>query len=188
MGERQLQASRAQSRLRGVWSASEGTLDLNHRGARTAVEPLQGIFARSILKLDQLPPDPKDDRVYDLNPLRRRDFQFVYGADSGIQGVTVRKLRLSSRLRQGDRITLEADTGENRLAVYDLLDQMGQSMPLEHWNVTQAEIAARVVMTSDKPAKTETFRVSWPNSCSLKYDDVGLKLRAMLQASGIEPN
>jgi hypothetical protein len=31
------------------------------------------------------------------------------------------------------------------------------------------------------------FTISWPNSCSLKHDEIGLKLRAMLEASGIEP-
>jgi hypothetical protein len=170
-----------------VWSEGEGTLDLNHRGGRQAVEPLQGIFARAILKLDELPPDPKDTRVYDLIPLRRRDFQFVYAADSGIKSVTVRKLRLSSKLRKGDRIIVEADTGEDRLAIYDLLEDVGRSLPLDHWNVTQAEISARVTVADDRPPKTETFRIGWPNSCSLKYDDIGLKMRAMLQASGIEP-
>ena len=31
------------------------------------------------------------------------------------------------------------------------------------------------------------MRITHPNSCSLKYDDVDLKLREMLVASGIEP-
>jgi hypothetical protein len=32
-----------------------------------------------------------------------------------------------------------------------------------------------------------TIRITHPNSCSLKYDEVDLKLRDMLNASGIEP-
>jgi hypothetical protein len=32
-----------------------------------------------------------------------------------------------------------------------------------------------------------TTRLTYPNSCSLKYDEIGLKLRDMLEASGIEP-
>ena len=35
--------------------------------------------------------------------------------------------------------------------------------------------------------KSVTVRITHPNSCSLKYDDVDLKLRQMLVASGIEP-
>ena len=68
-----------------VYSQKEGTLDLNFRGAHKAIEPLQGMFATAILKLPELPPDPKDGRVYDLNPLRQKGFDFVYDADSGIQ-------------------------------------------------------------------------------------------------------
>jgi len=32
-----------------------------------------------------------------------------------------------------------------------------------------------------------SIRITYPNSCSLRYDDVDLKLREMLVASGIEP-
>jgi hypothetical protein len=74
-----------------VYSEKEGYLDLNFRGAYKAVEPLQGMFATAILKLDELPPDPKDTRVYDLAPLLQRDFDFTYEADSGIEEVTVKK-------------------------------------------------------------------------------------------------
>ena len=55
------------------------------------------------------------------------------------------------------------------------------------YNVTQVELAASVVMDADKPAKRVTIRITYPNSCSLKYDELGLKLRDMLEASGIEP-
>ena len=44
-----------------------------------------------------------------------------------------------------------------------------------------------VVTDPDKPAKTVAIRLTYPNSCSLKYDEVGIKLREMLEASGIEP-
>lgn len=170
-----------------VWSASDGTLDVNHRGARKALEPLQAIFARNILKLDKLPPDAKNERIYNLNPLKRREFQFVRPADSGIDTVSVRRLRLSSVLRKGDRIALEADTKTNKLALYDVIEQAGTAFALEHWNVTHAEFAVDLTATQDKAARRETFTVGWPNSCSLKYDELGLKLRAMLVASGIEP-
>ena len=170
-----------------VWSAGEGTLDVNYRGGRKAIESLQAIFARNVLKLEKLPPAGKDERVYDLNPLKRRKFQFVRSADSGIESVRVRELRLSSMVRMGDRITLEAETAENPLALYDLIDQTCRAFPLGQWNVTQAEIVAQFAAQDDKPARRKTFTVGWPNSCSLKYDEVGLTLRAMLVASKIEP-
>ena len=101
--------------------------------------------------------------------------------------MTVKKLRLSSRVIRGDRITLEADSSDNPDAVYDLLDEIRASLRLEMYNVTQVELAASVVTDADKPAKKVTIRITYPNSCSLRYDEIGLRLRTMLEASGIEP-
>jgi len=169
-----------------VYSQKEGSLDLNFRGSHKAIEPLQGMFAQAILKLDGLPPDPKDDRVYDLAPLLNRDFDFTFDVGSGIERVTVKKIRLSSKMKRGDRVTLEADPSGNADAVYDLLDQLKKSLPLFMYNITQVELAASVATDADKRAKVVGIRISHPNSCSLKYDEVGLKLRRMLEASGIE--
>ncbi|MEZ5519136.1 MAG: hypothetical protein R3F41_16930 [Gammaproteobacteria bacterium] len=80
------------------------------------------MFATTILKLDELPPDPKDERIYDLGQLGKRGFDFVYEVGSGIEEVAVRKLRLSS-LQQGERITLETNTSNDSDAIYDLLDR-----------------------------------------------------------------
>ena len=140
-----------------VYSEKEGSLDLNFRGSFKAVEPLQGMFATSMLKLPELPPDPKDGRIYDLNPLLERTFQFVYDVGSGIQDVMVKRLRLTSRRKKGDRITLEADTSFNAHAIYDLLDEIGKSMRLNLYNVTQVELAARVMVKPDKPLKSVTI-------------------------------
>jgi hypothetical protein len=71
------------------------------------------MFATGILKLPELPPDLKDGRIYDLNPLCSKGFDFVYDAGNGVQDVAVKKLRLSSKVKKGDRITLEADAIHN---------------------------------------------------------------------------
>ena len=170
-----------------VYSQSEGSLDLNFRGSYKAIEPLQGMFAEAILKLDKLPPDPKDTRVYDLAPLLQKSFDFTFATGSGIEKVIIKKLRLSSRVKKGDRITLEADTTQKPDAVYTLLDQISKTLPMSMYNITQVELAVSVIVDADKPAKMVKFYITYPNSCSLKYDEVGLKLRDMLEASGIEP-
>lgn len=170
-----------------VYSETDGTLDLNCRGANQAVEPLQAMFATEILKLSELPPDPEDERVYDLNPLRERSFQFVFDPASGIQSVAVKKLRLTSRAVKGDRITLEADAAARHEAIYDLLHEVAKSVRLPTYNVTQVELSAKVVVDPKKPARTVAVRITHPNSCSLKYDDVDLRLRQMLVDSRIEP-
>lgn len=170
-----------------VYEQAEGKLDLNFRGSRKAIEALQGMFAQAILKLDELPPDPKDERVYDLSALVKPDFDFAHPVGSGIGTVVVKKLRLSSRVRAGDRITVESDATNNRQAIYELVDQIQKSLPLHLYNVTQVELAATVFVAEGKPPKTVSFRITHPNSCSLKYDDLDLTLRQMLEDSGIEP-
>src|SRR5262249_7831957 len=170
-----------------VYSQKEGSLDLNFRGSYKAVEPLQGMFATAILKLAELPPDPKDERVYDLNFLCQKGFDFVFDVGSGIQDVVVKKLRLSSKVKKGDRITLEADANSNPDVAYKLLDKVGKCLPLHLYYVTQVELAASIAVDASRPPKSVTIRITHPNSCSLKYDETDLKLRAMLHASGIEP-
>jgi hypothetical protein len=170
-----------------VFSQRDGTLDLHYSGDRKAVEPLQTFFAEAILKEMELKPDEDDNRVYDLDLLRGRDFPFIYDAGSGIESVAVKKLRLSSKVKKGDRITLEADSKIDSYAVYDLLDRVAKSLPMHHYNVTQVELVATVIVSPDSPPKNIPIRITHPNSCSLKYDKLDLKLREMLERSGIEP-
>jgi hypothetical protein len=99
----------------------------------------------------------------------------------------VRKLRLSSTIKKGDRITLEADANNNPDRIYALLGRIGKRLLLHLYNVTQVELMASVIVAADKPPRSARIRITYPNSCSLKYDEVDLKLREMLHASGIEP-
>jgi hypothetical protein len=170
-----------------IYSQKHGTLDLNFRGSNKASEQLQEMFAIAILKIEKLPPDPKDNRVYDLNPLINRNFSFVYPIDSGINSVVIKKIRLSSRIKKGERIAYEADPFEDQYAIHNILEKGNHSFPLRHYNVTLIELVASVTVDNDKPPKNVTFSLTYPNSCSLKYNDTGLKLRGMLEASGIEP-
>jgi hypothetical protein len=169
-----------------VYSQKDGSLDLNYRGSYKTITPLQTLFANIILKLDGLPPDPKDGRVYDLNPLRNTDFQFIYPPDSKIEAVTVKKLRLSSRKTQGERITLETNQTDQPDAIYQLHEKIEQSYPLNLYSVTQVKINATLKMEPGKEPKSVTFQLTHPNTCTLKYEPHDLILREMLADSGIE--
>lgn len=168
-----------------IWSEAEGTLDLNHRGDHQTAQRLQEMFASAILKLPQLPPKPKDDRIYELDRFSRSGFEFQYDVGNGIEDVAVKVLRLTSRADKTDKITLEADPEKNPDAVYDLLTKL--SLPVHLYYVTQVVLTASVVMKAGEKAKKIPIRLTWPNSCSLKRDALGDKLREMLADSGIEP-
>ena len=169
-----------------VYSREEGSLDVNFPGPYRALEPLQEMFAAAILKLDRLP-DPGDGRVYDLDPLRRRGFEFACGRGSGIESVALRLLRLSSRARRGDRITLEADDSLRPDAIHDVLEVLGERISLRLFSVTRAELVARVTADGEKPAGRVPICLTSPDSCSLGYGERDLKLRSMLKDSGLEP-
>ncbi len=186
-GERKVRPHNPAFDLVFVYSQADGTLELNCRGATKADEALQGLFAQAILGLDALPPDAKSKEVYDLGPLMKPNFEFTHAPDSGIGAVVVKRLRLTSRVRRGDQLVLSADTNRDRQAVYALAEEIGKAMPLHLFDVTQVELAATLQTDPGKKPKTVTIRITHPNSCSLKQDEVGNRLRMMLVASGIEP-
>src|SRR5262249_45319470 len=93
-----------------VYRQDEGSLDVHCRGAAKATEAMQAIFADVILKVPSLAPASRDDRVYDLDPLLDRNFEFNGLENNKVLDVRLRQLRISSRVRKGDRVTLEADT------------------------------------------------------------------------------
>jgi hypothetical protein len=169
-----------------VYSQDDGTLDIYLRGDRSPIPDLQTIFGGVILNAP-LPPDEKDQRVYDLNPLRARQFHFVYSSQSGIEDVVVNKLRLTLYGTK-ERIVLEADPTRNRHAVFDMMDKVGKGIPLHLMALTQVGI--KVTFSHDPNSKrpnTRTFDVSWPNSCSLRHLGRDALIRNMLIDSGIEP-
>src|SRR5688500_11348548 len=143
------------------------------------------MFAKAILKLPQLPPKLKDERIYELDKFSRSGFEFRYDAGSGIQDVTVTLIRLTSRINKSERITVEAKPDGNPDAIYEFLAKM--SLPLNLYYVTQVILTASVVMKPGEKPKEIPIRLTWPNSCSLKRDALGDTLRTMLVASGIEP-
>ena len=169
-----------------VYSQNDGSLDIHLSGDRKPVPDLQVIFADMILKAT-LGPDEKDERVYDFNPLRSRDLQFVFRPESGIADVAVKKLRLQVH-GTSERIVLEADPSNNKQAVFDLLDKVTRGIPLSQMTITQVGIKVTFAQCalSRKPC-VRTFDIYWPNSCSLKHDGLDLIIRKMLADSGIEP-
>lgn len=171
-----------------VYSQTEGTLDLFMRGNKKPIPDLQKIFAETILKTS-LGPDKKDEKVYHLNPLKQKNFQFVFEPISEIEDVRVRKLRLTSKTGKKERIILEADPTYKPDAVYDLLEKIqNKSMQLSGFYVTQVGLKVFFSPTvGSSSVKTRSFDISYPNSCNLKQDGRDLVIRKMLVASGLEP-
>lgn len=170
-----------------VYSQADGTLDVYLAGDRKPVPDLQAIFAQAILKAE-LPPDETDERVYALEQLCSRGFQFAYGPESGITSVAVRRLRMKAHGRS-EYIALESDPSHNKQAIFDLLDKVTKGIPLSQMAVTKVGVTVTFANTPGaRRQPTRTFDIAYPNSCNLKHDGRDLIIRKMLSDSGIEPH
>lgn len=166
-----------------VYTQSEGSLDIYAPRNTKCVPDLQEIFAETILKFGELDEFAGDKRVYALDALADREFEFQYPVESGIKTVEVRRLRLTLMTGKKRRVTVEADTSHNPKAIYDLLEEI--KPPPFH--VTQAEITVTFAPTPGTRSRTRSFKISFPNWCALRHDGRDIIIRKMLADSGIEP-
>ncbi len=166
-----------------VYCEAEGSLDIYAPRNGKSIEDLQAMFARHILKLDILPTSAADTRVYELNPVVEKDFEFKIEPTSGINSVLVTKLRATLKHDSKQRVTVEADAHKDAGAVYTLLDQL----KLPPYTVSQVSVKVIFEPVGHARAKTRTFNITYPNSCALNHDGLDLKIRQMLAQSGLEP-
>jgi len=133
-----------------VYDPENGTLSTYSDGRASVARDLQELFARQILVM-HLPNPQRDQQVYELNPLKDRNFSFRYTPASGIVDVGVRQLRFALMGGTSRSITLDADPTNDRMAVYDLLDEvlntgdprsMRNHIPLSMVNITKVGIRA----------------------------------------------
>lgn len=178
-----------------VYDPEEGILSTYFEGRAAVVRDLQELFAREILIMN-LPSPVRDQKVYELNCLKDRHFQFRYEPTSGIIDIKVRQLKLAILGGDTRRITLDVDPTRNREAVYDLMDDIlnsgdpqlfGNRIHTSMVNITKVGITALFMPNGRRKKPTKTFYIAYPNSCSLKHDEKDLALRQMLIDSNIEP-
>lgn len=167
-----------------VYCEDEQSLDIYPPKIPKAVPALQQLFAKHILHLDSLPDGEIDKRVYELDTVAERDFDFKITEESGIELAVVKSLRLSFKSQSKKRLTLEADTKKSPLAVYDLLAELD----LPPYYISQIGVKVLFAANGAKRKATRNFNITYPNSCALNYDGNDLKIREMLVASGIEPH
>lgn len=166
-----------------VYTQVEGSLDIYAPRNTKSVPQLQQIFADTILGLDELGEFGGDKRVYVLDALAERDFVFQYPMDCGVEEVAVKRLRLSLKMGDKRRVTVESDPNPDPKAIYDLIDELR----LPPFYVSQAVIKVTFTPTPETRSRTRSFTISYPNWCALRHDGRDLIIRKMLTDSGLEP-
>lgn len=170
-----------------IYSKEEGKLDTYSKGGKREVPDLEAIFADAILGHKKLEPKVDDNRIYDLDVLKDRNFQFAYSPDSKIDKVVVRGLRLSPRFGDSTQFTLKGDYNTDPKSVYEALLKLSRGVPLDQLQVTQAELGVHFRRDGILRQRTVPAVLTYPNRCSLRYDGLDLIARKMLADSGIEP-
>ena len=170
-----------------VHDPQEQSLDLFVRGDRRTVGDLQRIFGRAILGLELEDPEAPE-ATYELKGLLSRDFPLPLELGDGVEQVRVRRLRLGIMGREYMRITLEANARDNPKAIYDLLDDVlaGQRIPRDLLTVVGVNLQMAFRAVAGDRSRTLSFDVSYPDSCSLKYDPKHETAKALLKRWGID--
>jgi hypothetical protein len=166
-----------------VYCEAEGSLDIYAPKNRKAIPDLQALFAKHILKLDNLSEWQKDKRVYELNPVLEKGFEFKIEPTAGITSVLVTSLRVTLKGDRKKRIVVEADPYKDDRAVHSLLERLN----LPQYDVTQLSLKVTFEPVAGAKAKSKRVNITYPNSCALNHDGNDLKIRQMLAQSGLEP-
>jgi hypothetical protein len=172
-----------------VYSSDRQTLDSAYRGSRETVRALNRGFGRAVLGVE-LTDEPADDRVYNLDRFKRRDFPFAWDPASGIQAVRVTELRITHPALAGRRTSFEAGLRDDPSAVYDHMEfwaRGGLQLILLQAHVTRVKIRVQFARDGRRGRNTRTFTLTYPNRCGLRQDGRDAVIRQMLIASGIEP-
>lgn len=166
-----------------VYCQQEGSLDIYAKRNTKYIHQLQQFFAKDILELDHLEPFNRNKLIYDLDPLALRGFQFQFDQGSGIESVSINRLRLTLKGGSNDKVTLDAKNKFNPKAIYDLL----ANLDLPPYYVNQAEIKVQFSPSPHTRSRIRRFCITYPDKCALGHDGRDGIIRQMLINSGIEP-
>lgn len=152
-----------------VHCPADGTLETYAHGGRKVREPLEELFADTVLGA-ALGPEGPGTAAYGLDRLLDPGVPLPTDAADGITEVRVRRLRLEVAGSPGRRVMLEAGPKDARDAVYQMLERYLNRKPLPSsaLRVTGATFTLTFASEDGARPKTLTFEVNHPSSCDLK--------------------
>ncbi len=166
-----------------VFDTATNRLDLFVEGGRPVAQIMQQEFSKTMLSVE-LPERRQDKKIYDLNPLRNRSFEFTYGPESGITSVRVNYLRFTSP-DGAAKVIIENADGTAK-GIYDVMDQVLERGGIYSWRVTKANITVTFAETDGRQDSIITFNISHPSTCTLSQEGRFGIIRQMLKDSGID--
>lgn len=161
----------------------EGKLKVKAKGGRDRIRKLQNIFRKTVLG-EQMEVSDDEERVFDLDPLRSRDFVFPTDPRDGVEYVHVRSLTFKDK-HTNHLITIEADWRDSSgSTVYDVLKNT--RIPLDNCHVNAAVLHIKFPGKGNQGSVTVCL--DWPNRCNLGDAPYHLKAKDYLKNWKIDTN
>lgn len=150
-----------------IFDRARGVMDVYANGDKKIYQPLQEIFARSILGVELGPEDANNP--YNVEILKDKNMLFPTDPEDCITQVAVRMLRLVPLGNSGKKITVKLPPKGNPEEIYVSLenDLNVSKLPISNIHVERAAITMTFMEHCSK--KTLTFEIG-PKSCTLKSE------------------
>lgn len=167
-----------------MFDRETGTAEFFAEGNAEVRESLAGIFARTVLGVDEVPkrvPKPP----YDLQPLLNPHFRFPTLPEDNILHVRLKSLRLQKWNDDG-RIVFEIGGRNPQKSAHDLIEEALNESRLPREKLRVTKVAFQVVFENGrKRPKIVNFTITHPAGCTLRDSDEELILRRCLRDWGI---
>ena len=171
-----------------IHNDAEQTLSIWHHGKKGRVKDLQQAFAKAVLKQEIPRESPRDDRVYDLDCFLEQEFKFVPAPELGIAKVEVRKIAIKVLGDEEHIVSIDLGSDTDGHVLTRRIDAVTAGVRPTLRRV--ARVGCRVTFEKkpgEEKARTRSFEVAWPNSCSLQNDPHGILIQRLLADHDIEP-
>mgnify|MGYP000617872582 CR=1 FL=1 len=166
-----------------VYYPEEGRLRTKAEGGKDEVHELRDIFRECVLGEDAS--KPANERVFNLDKLKDRNFPFATKPEDEIEYVKVFMLGIINPFIHGERTTIEVDKKSSKEAIYRLAQDRHLDLDTDKINkITQAKIAIKFPGTGKRGSVTIDLR--WPNGCNLGEKELHKKAKAYLKEWGID--
>jgi len=163
-----------------IYDCEHGRLEMNARGGAKKKVELMTIFNKEVLQDDR----PVSDRqkVYNLEKLLRKDFEFATKPEDDVEYVNLQELTLMHKYNK-DRVTI-------RLKDASGLDDMRDALKDYHvaadqFYVSQAKIQIKFPQVGRQKGSV-TFHLSWPDRCDLGDSPYHLKAKEYVKYWNLE--
>jgi hypothetical protein len=166
-----------------MYYPNEGRLRTKADGGKDEVRELRDIFREHVLGEDTS--KPANERVFNLDKLKDRNFSFATKPEDEIEYVKVFMLGVVNPFVHGEKTIIEVDKKSSKEAIYRLAENRHLDLDTDRVHkITQAKIAMKFPGTGKRGSVTIDLR--WPNGCNLGEKELHKKAKDYLKAWGID--